>query len=37
MLLDLDPIQMEQVISNILKNSIESIGADGEIHIGLFI
>ncbi len=34
MLLDLDPIQMEQVISNILKNSIESIGENGEIHIG---
>ncbi len=34
MMLDLDPIQMEQVISNILKNSIESIGENGEIHIG---
>ena len=35
MTLSLDPIQMEQVISNIIKNSIESIGADGEIRLGL--
>lgn len=32
--LQFDPIQMEQVISNILKNSIESIGRDGNIKVG---
>ncbi|UCE66682.1 MAG: ATP-binding protein [Candidatus Zixiibacteriota bacterium] len=30
---DMDPHQMEQVIVNIVKNSIESIGENGEIYI----
>ena len=32
----IDPIQMEQVISNMIKNSIESIGENGHIMIGVF-
>jgi len=30
---NIDPVQMEQVIVNIVKNSIESIGCDGAIEI----
>lgn len=32
---DIDPRQMEQVVVNIVKNSIESIGKNGEIHVSL--
>jgi nitrogen fixation/metabolism regulation signal transduction histidine kinase len=34
-LADIDPHQMEQVVVNIVKNSIESIGSDGEIYINM--